>query len=167
MTTHLGMTREQIDDLMIYDRSRGMILDRHTGKRVTLRDSSGLVFKKRIGDKVRTIRLGKLCYFLIHDTELTETDRVVYVDGDMTNLKPDNLELQRYSERESVVEVDRFIFFNPNNSLFVVRRGKKQAVYRTYDMNEAILIRNEWESDKTIHRWDRFMGKYVESCKMR
>ena len=167
MNTYLGMSREDLESSFIYNKEDGIVLSRKTGLEVGSDYPSGLVVKKRHKGKVVSLSLGKMCYFMLHDVKLTDSDMILYKDGDKYNLRPDNLELSNCptprlaDERECVVEVDRRIFYNPNTSEFVVRRGKKQAIYRCFTLKEAILIRNEWESDKTIHRWDIFSRKYV------
>jgi hypothetical protein len=46
---------------------------------------------------------------------------------------------------------------------FVVRRGSKQAVYRTYSYDEAVVVANEWLKDKTIHRWDNSYSSSIKA----
>jgi hypothetical protein len=42
--------------------------------------------------------------------------------------------------------------------MFVVRRGKDQSIYRTYDKQEAIGVRDRWlESGKKLNELDRFL----------
>lgn len=166
MNTYLGMSREDLESLFIYDREKGLILSKKTGKVVGTEYPHGIVIKKRWEGKVLSLSAGKMCYFLLHDVQLSDSDMIRFKDKDYFNLRPENLELckcanpRQVEERLDFIEVDRRIYFNPNNSLFVVRRGVNQAVYRCFSLKEAVSIRNEWESDKTVHRWDFTVAKY-------
>lgn len=160
------MTKEDLESSFIYDKLMGTVLSRKTGKPVGSIYPSGLVVKKRRDDKIVSLSLGKMCYFLHTGVQMVDTDMICYLDGDFHNLKPDNLELRKYIppketvKRLPIVVVDRNIIYNPNNGEFVVRRSPYQAVYRADTLEEARLVRNEWESDKTIHKWDKTVKKY-------
>lgn len=166
MNTYLGMTLEELDKSFFYDRDNGKIYSRFSKQEVGSVTDSGLVIKKRVGHKVINLSVGKMCYFMIHGVCLDKYDKIYYLDGDYTNLKPDNLSVVRYvpnrnpSELEPYVEVDRRIFYDPNKTRYVVRRGSTQAVYRTFDLKEAVSIRNEWEIDNSIHKWDETCEKF-------
>lgn len=168
MATYLGMTKHELNDIFIYDKDNGKVYSRLTNVPVGTMTTSGLVFKRRIKNKVISISLGKMCYFLNTEEELDRYDLIEYVDGNYDNLRPDNLKVVRkvmsreysYLNRHKVVPVDRFIVFNPNTNQYVVRRGVNQAIYRCFDLNEAISIRNEWELDNSVHKWDSFSGKF-------
>ncbi len=166
MNTYLNLTREEIEESFKYDREKGKVYSRLTDQEVGYMTVSGLVIKKRIGHKVLNLSAGKMCYFLEHDVVFDKYDKICYKDGDCTNLKPDNLCVVRHIANqqpdtlEPYVEIDRRIFYDPNKTRYVVRRGPTQAVYRTFDLKEAISIRNEWESDNSIHKWDESSGIY-------
>ena len=168
MLTYLNLTLTELDDYFNYDREEGKVYLRRSGKEVTSMNDGSLVSKMRLGDKIITVSIGKLCYFLTHQLPLKKGDRVAYKDGNFKNLRPDNLFLTKGLERgvvqkkEEVFQVDRRIFYNPNHNYYVVRRGKNQAIYRTSSLEEAVSIRNEWESDKTIHRWDKYGPKHLK-----
>jgi hypothetical protein len=154
------MTKSDLEVNYIYDKDEGKVYTRRDRKEIVTTSDSGLVHKRRSGDSVITISLGKLCYFLIHETTLVAVDKILYRDGNFYNLRPDNLEVVRYisntrDEPEPYVQVEERIFYDPQTTFYVVRRGPTQAVYRTFDLKEAISIRNEWKNDKSIHKWDK------------
>lgn len=171
MDTYLGLTKEQWEDIYKYDATEGKVYSVNSGVLVGSPTSTGLIVKKRLENKVVTVYLGKLCYFLIHGKIPDRRFFIRYKDNDIHNLKPDNLVVTNekqhgnefyYAGRQEVVPVDRFIVYNPNSNQYIVRRGTNQAIYRTFSLEEAISIRNEWESDNSIHKWDSFSGKYRE-----
>lgn len=48
------------------------------------------------------------------------------------------------------------LFYCEYDGLFCVRRGKDQSVYLTPYLDEAEFIRNEWKSDPSVSRLDRY-----------
>lgn len=171
MATYLGLTKEQWEQIYRYDTTEGKVYSVDTGVLVGKETPTGLVVKRRMEHTVKSVSLGRLCYFLIHNEDLDIRYLIKYSDGDIHNLKPDNLVVTKdkvrvneyyYAGRQKVVPVDRFIVYNPNSNQYIVRRGVNQAIYRSYSLNEAISIRNEWESDNSIHKWDSFSGKFRE-----
>jgi hypothetical protein len=103
-----------------------------------------------------------------HKVPLGKGDKIIYLDGDFTNLKPDNLKLTKFvapKEREfrkPLVPVADRIFYNPTEGYYILRRNRNQACYRSFDLKEVISVRNEWQLDNSIHRWDKFSGKYAK-----
>lgn len=168
MLTYLNLTLTELDDYFNYDRDRGKVYLRRSGKLITTSNKSGLVAGIRVGDKVTKLSVGKMCYFMIHQTPIGNGDKIIYLDGQYTNLRPNNLERVKYVApedfipRPAVVEVDRRIFFSPAEGYYILRRNSDQASYCSFDLKEVISVRDEWEKDKTIHRWDKFVGKYAE-----
>ena len=165
--TYLGMTKEDYLQYFIYDQDSGVVKSRKTEKVIGQVTGYGLIHTFRIEKKIKTISLGKLCYFLYHNVDIGSGKKIVYLDDNTYNLKPDNLKLVGKVDtkedlgRLSVVETETVgVFYNPNNNLFVVRRKDDQAVYRTFSYQEAVAVRVEWESDKSIHRWDRFSESF-------
>jgi hypothetical protein len=161
MKTYLGLTKDQYERMFHYDRKNGRLVSKVTKEDVGSYTASGRIYKKRQEDKVISISIGKLCYFLVHQVTLDKSDKILYKDSDCDNLRPDNLEVVRYipNKREEdvreLLEVDDHIFYDSETTYYIVRRGPIQAVYRTFDLKEAISIRNEWKLDKTIHKWDK------------
>ena len=164
---YLGMTQEDYDEYFIYDKDNGILLGKKTGSRLGSPTEHGLITSIRVKKKVKTVYIGKLCYFLNHNVNMSSGSKIKYLDDDYTNLRPNNLKLvgkvniRVQSGRFLVKETEtKGVFFNPNNNHFVVRRGDEQAVYRTLSYQEAVALRLEWESDKSIHRWDRFSERF-------
>lgn len=165
--SYLGFSYDELNSSFIYDREEGKIRSATTGKEVGSVTPSGLVIKKRMGDKVINLSAGKLCYFLLTGKSLSSVEKIKYLDGDNMNFKPDNLVVVRhikgvYEEDTTPVVVEtayKGIFYHRDKAMFIVRRGNKQAIYRTFNLKEAISIRNEWEKDKSIHRWDKSVEK--------
>lgn len=164
---YLNMTKKDFNDYFIYDKDKGVLIGKKSGKKVGSPTEHGLITSIRVKKRVKTVYVGKLCYFLHHNIDMSVGGKIKYLDGDYTNLRPDNLKLVgkvnvnaepgRFPMKETET---KGVFFNPNNNQFVVRRGDEQAVYRTLSYQEAVAIRLEWESDNSIHRWDRFSERF-------
>jgi hypothetical protein len=173
--TYKGYTIEQIKELLHYDPETGEFISKRSGKNLVGRD-----FSHRVDGTKEIVKfwLARVAVMFINDDYIDDKDRVVYKDKDIYNLKADNLVVVPYREvyvKENNDPVNRYyeteedyIFVGSMSKLFVVRRGPEQAVYRTYDKQEAIDVRNRWlESDKTLHEWDNFIPKwYKEMAKM-
>lgn len=168
MLTYLNLTLSDLEDYFKYERDTGRVYLRRSGKLVTSCNSYGLVSGIRQGDKIIKLSMGKMCYFMIHQVSVDSSDKIIYLDKDYTNLKPNNLELVKYVAPEEpvfrlpVVEVDRRIFYSPTEGYYILRRNRNQASYCSYDLKEVISVRDEWELDNSIHKWDKFSGKYAE-----
>lgn len=164
---HLGLTKLEWEATYSYNKEEGNIYSKSSCKVIGSPSPYGLLVKKRLGDKVMTINLGRLCMFLLTEEDLPRHTFVRYYDEDINNLRPENLYLSksksvfdfRYLGREEIVDIDTGIIYNPNSNMFVVKRGSKQSVYRTYSLEEAISIRKEWELDNSIHKWDKSCEK--------
>jgi hypothetical protein len=171
MDTYLSLNKQEWEDIYYYNKEEGKVYNRVSDTVVGSITPSGLVVKRRIDNKVISVSLGRLCYFLINGVALDHRYFVKYYDKDIHNLKPDNLYVTKdkehsgeysYAGRQEVVPVDRNIIYNPNSNMFVVRRLTNQSIYRCSSLEEAISIRNEWELDNSIHKWDKSVGKYQE-----
>jgi len=163
MNTYLNFTYEELVASYNYDQINGIILSVKTGRQIGSDNGSGLVISRRTGSKVTSLSCGMLAYFLLHKVD-TSGKKVRYVDGNYRNLRPDNLVLcdkdflmnSAPDTRAEVIKTEvKGVIYNPNSGHYVAQRGSTQAIYRTFDKNEAIMIRKEWELNKTIHKWDK------------
>lgn len=166
-----GYSIEELKGILDYDGEKGTFTSKKTNKELVDRG-----YCHRIGDKVTKFSLARVAMMFILDDYLDDKDRVAYRDGDVYNLKADNLYLVPYSEvykknslKNEYLETEHeHIYVGTANRLFVVRRGPNQAVYRTYDKDVAVAVRDRWLlSGKTLHEWDSFTPKwyrnYIES----
>ena len=172
---YLGKTKKELLSLFEYDELNGKLYRtkpyspfcRQSEERSSERKNignltpHGYTYSMRENKKLVQYSLGKLCYFLHHEVEILPGSKINYIDGDFSNLKPDNLSLVTKSPvsasgrlKVQNTEVDGVVY-NPNNGFYIARRGKDQAIYRTLSYQEAVAIRKEWEEDNTIHHWDR------------
>jgi len=163
MNTYLNFTYKELVASYQYDQIKGIILSVKTGKQIGSDNGSGLVISRRKGDKTVNLSSGLLAYFLLHKVD-TSGKKIRYVDGNYRNLRPDNLVLcnkefvmnSTPDTRAEIIKTEvKGVIYNPNSGHYVAQRGSKQAIYRTFDKNEAIMIRKEWELNKTIHKWDK------------
>lgn len=158
-----GCTLKELEDSYKYDSVTGTITNKITNKKIGYYTTKGVFVAKRVGDRTVALRAGLLVYFLHY--KILPDGVVRFKDEDPTNLKITNLFVaQKGRERSERPEElkqpswintpERRISFNPFKNLWSVKRGKKDAVYWARSLEEAISIRNEWESDKTIQKRD-------------
>jgi hypothetical protein len=93
---------------------------------------------------------------------------VKFKDTNHYNLAYDNLVVVPAGEANKPTDSSKFVetatkgvFYNQETRVFVVRRGAKQAIYRTLDYKVAVAIRKEWELNKSVHRWDNSLPSWV------
>lgn len=166
-----GYTIEQIQSLLDYDPETGIFTSKISGKELVGRDFS---FRPSKGSKeIVKFWLARVAYMLTIDDYVDDKDRVIYKDGDMYNLKASNLSLVKYCEvyqnktnnpTNTYLETEyEHIYVGSLNKLFVVRREVDQSIYRTYDKQEAVVVRDRWlESGKTLVEMDDFCPKWYK-----
>lgn len=168
-TTLQGLTLKELKESYDYDPVQGVLTNKKTGKQVGYYTEQGFLVAKRVGDKTVTLRAGMLAYFLYY--KVLPDGYVKFLDEDVTNLKLSNLfvagrgrkrsdQPKRKDRRVWEDTLERRISYNAFRELWSVKRGKKDAVYWAKSLEEAISIRNEWESDKTIQKRDFYQDKY-------
>lgn len=161
-----------LDDLKTkykYDPETGDIFNKKTGNSVGSLKKNTLVFTYRSScGKMRDMTLARFAMLL--NGEEVAPDKVIYFDdGNSLNLKRSNLVVadrdsffgrNNASDRPNYVPTSvEGIYQGTHNNLFVVRRDRLMAVYRTGDFEEAVRVRQEWLRDKSIHRWDDTIPK--------
>lgn len=167
--TYKGYTLSRMKDLIIYDPVEGEFTTTISGKKLADRYFS---HRDEVTGKVTQFSLARLAVWMMTDTLMNDRDRVIYKDEDVYNLRYSNLSVVPYEEvykrpnslKNTYLETDEdHIFVGTLNRLFVVRRGKKQAVFRTYDKEEAIAVRDRWlASKKKLHELDDFSPKWYK-----
>ena len=166
--TYKGYTIEQIKSFVDYDPESGVFKSKKTGKELVGRDFS---YREDGSSVVTKFQLSRLAVMITGDLYLGDEDRVVHKDKDPYNYKRDNLVVvpvkEAYATRTND-PVNRYleteyehIFVGTLNKMFVVRRGPKQSIYRTYSKEEAVAVRDRWlESHKKLHEWDKSYPKW-------
>lgn len=168
--TYKGYTIEQIKSFVDYDPESGVFKSKKTGKELVGRDFS---YREDGSSVVTKFQLSRLAVMITSGLYLGDEDRVVHKDKDPYNYKRDNLVVVSVKEAFATRTndpVNRYleteyehVFVGTMNKLFVVRRGPKQAIYRTYDKDEAVAVRDRWlESGKTLHELDAFCPKWYK-----
>lgn len=166
--TYKGYTIEEIKSLLDYDPDTGVFKSNKTGKELVGKDFST---RKEGTKEIIKFWLSRVAVMFITDDYIDDKDRVTYKDGDIYNLKADNLVVVPYEKiyqnkannpTNYYLETEHeHVFVGSLNKLYVVRRGVDQAIYRTYDKNEAVAVRDRWlSSGKTLHEWDKFTPKW-------
>lgn len=169
--TYQGYTIEQLKEVVDYDPIEGIFTSKVTNKVIVDRR---FAYRNPVTKKVSMLYLPRIAVMFDTDSYLDDKDRVTYKDGDIFNLKIDNLVVVTYrdvyknrfnSDKNSYLETEYpHVFVGSMNKLFVVRRGPDQAVYRTYDKQEAIDVAERWlNSNKTLHEWDTFVPKWYKN----
>lgn len=122
-----------------YDPCTGQIMGLSTGRYVGTMHKRSYVVPTRKSGAVHNLPAGKLAW-LLHTGTIPKT-RVYFLDGDVSNLCWDNLTLDvvTKSDRGAFIKTEHpNIFIRKSDQSYVVRRGPKEAVFRTLSLNEAI-----------------------------
>lgn len=164
MDTYLGYTLDELKLMFSYDQETGKFVNLKTGNRI-------LDFKYAMRDKSgnpNTLYLTRLAVAVVEGDFLDPCYVVRCKDGNLYNLAYSNLMVIHDNEKNPKNEGYKFVetatrgvFHNPTTKMFVVRRGSNQAVYRTFDYKEAVVVRKEWELDKTTHVWDKTVPDWL------
>ena len=164
MDTYLGYTLDELKLMFSYDQETGKFVNLKTGNRL-------LDFKYAMRDKSgnpASLLLNRLAVALVEGNFIDPMYVVKFKDNNPYNLTYDNLLVVHNSEKNASVGGYKFVetatrgvFHNPTTKMFVVRRGSNQAVYRTFDYKEAVVVRKEWELDNTIHVWDKTVPDWL------
>lgn len=166
--TYKGYTIEEIRSVVDYDPDTGVFKSKISGKELVDRTFSVRHPVTKRGDK---LYLSRVAIMLSTDDYIDDGDRVTFKDGDPYNNKLDNLVVVPFREiyqnktnnpTNTYLETEyEHVYVGSLNKLFVVRRGSHQAIYRTYNKEEAVAVRDRWiESNKTLHEWDKSSPKW-------
>ena len=166
--TYHGFTIEDIKASFDYNPVCGKFINKRTGNlvydfKINIRNPDG---------KTVTLMLPRVAVWLVDGRLVAEGYVVKFKDTNHYNLAYDNLvvvpagEVNKPTDNSKFVETaTKGVFYNQETRVFVVRRGAKQAIYRTLDYKVAVAIRKEWELDKTVHRWDNSLPDWVNFTK--
>jgi hypothetical protein len=164
-----GFTYKELNDKFTYDPVEGKFYSKKTGKLLDSTKGGKMYLGIRIADEIISLQPAKVAMILVDQYFPKDDERVVFKDNDNLNFVYTNLKIIK--KRDSALfaknsvkhtayatAVDGVFKIEPTG-YFVARRGSDQAVYRSYDFEEVVAIRKEWELDNTIHRWDKTMPK--------
>lgn len=167
MDHYLGYTQQDLINRFIYDPKTGTLMNKKTNKVITSTKDGRIVVSVRRNGKIVNLSGPRLALMIMDGRALNEDETIKFIDGNSLNIAYHNLSVvpriskltkpQPLFYKAHPTETDGvFLMTNgvPIQDFFVVRRGSNQAVYRTKDYEEAVMIRKEWESDHSIHRWD-------------
>lgn len=165
--TYKGYTIDRLKSLLDYDSETGEFKSKLTNKVLVGREYS---HRDEETKQVTQFQLARVAILFMTDDYIQEGYRVKFKDGDIYNIKYSNLVVVPHKEfcsRQNDL-VNRYleteyehIYVGTVNKLFVVRRGPDQAIYRTYNKEEAVGVMNKWlESNKTLHEWDKSTPKW-------
>lgn len=171
--TYKNYTINELMTILDYNKETGIFKSMVSGKELVDRTYSYRDVKTK---RVVNFQLARVAYMIGSGNYMEDSERITYKDGDVYNLKYDNLVLVSYNEmykkpnsvKNEYLETDEeHIWVGSINRMFVVRRGSTQSVYRTYDKQEAVAVRDRWlASGKKLNEFDRFIPKWCrESLK--
>lgn len=162
--SYQGFTIEDIRSSFDYEPVCGKFINKKTGNliydfKINIRNPAG---------KTVTLMLPRVAVWLVDGKLVPEGYVVKFKDTNHYNLSYDNLVVVTAGEANKPVGDSKFVetatqgvFYNQETRVFVVRRGAKQAIYRTLDYKVAVAIRKEWELNKSVHRWDNSLPSWV------
>lgn len=169
-----GYTIKELMTVLDYDKENGIFKSMISGKEIVgygvakaAMPHRTFSFRDVTTKEVVNLQLARVAYMIGSGTYLEDKERVIYKDGDVYNLKYDNLVVVPYKEmykksnnnKNEYLETDEeHIWVGTMNGMFVVRRGSRQSIYRTYNKQDAIRVRDEWlESGKKLNEFDKFL----------
>ena len=165
--TYKNYTIKELMTILDYDKETGIFKSMVSGKELVDRTFS---YRDVVTKKVINFQLARVAYMIGSGNYLEGSQRIIYKDGDVYNLKYENLSVVAYNEmykkpnsiKNEYLETDEdHIWVGSINRMFVVRRGPTQSIYKTYNKQEAIGVRDRWlASGKTINEFDRFIPKW-------
>lgn len=166
--SYKGFTIEQIKSVLDYNPDTGIFTSKISGKELIDRT---FAIRHPVTKKADKLYLSRVAIMFATDDYLDDKDRVSFKDGDPYNNKLDNLVVVPFKEiyqnrsnnpTNTYLETEyEHIFVGSLNKMFVVRRGSDQAIYRTYNKEEAVAVMNRWlESGKVKHEWDKSVPKW-------
>ena len=162
--SYQGFTIEDIRSSFDYEPICGKFINKKTGNliydfKINIRNPTG---------KTVTLMLPRVAVWLVDGKLVPEGYVVKFKDTNHYNLSYDNLVVVPIGEHNKTSDKGKFVetatqgvFYNQETRVFVVRRGAKQAIYRTLDYKVAVAIRKEWELNKSVHRWDNSLPSWV------
>lgn len=159
MLHYHGYTVDELKDKFDYEPRSGRFTNKMTGNYIY-----DFKVSIRSGDKSKkstTLSLSRVAVAFMEGEFLSEDFVVKYKDDNRYNLTYDNLVVVHKTElnlpvtSSNVVETaTEGVFYNHVTSMFIVRRGTLDAIYRTPNYKEAVAVRKEWEENDEIHKWD-------------
>ena len=164
VSKYQGFTRKELDDKFIYDPINGRFWGKKTGKLLDSTKGGRMYLGVRIADEIIGLQPSRVALILANNYFLKDDETIRFADKDHLNLALDNILVVKKKQKAldakafdhpkaHATDVDGVFKIMPMG-YFVARRGSDQAVYRSYDFEEVVAIRKEWELDNTIHRWD-------------
>ena len=167
VSKYQGFTRKELDDKFTYDPINGRFWSKKTGKLLDSTKGGRMYLGVRIADQIIALQPSRVALILAKNYFVKDDEVVRFVDKDHLNLAIANILVVKKKQKAldaksfdhpkaHATEVNGVVKIMPMG-YFVARRGPEQAVYCTYDFQEAVVIRKEWELDNTIHRWDSTM----------
>ena len=167
VSKYQGFTRKELDDKFTYDPINGRFWSKKTGKLLDSTKGGRMYLGVRIADEIIALQPSRVALILAKNYFVNGDEVVRFKDKDHLNLTIDNilvvkkkqkaLDAKAFDHPKAInTPVDGVVKIMPMG-YFVARRGAEQAVYRSYDFEEVVKVRKEWEIDNTIHRWDSTM----------
>lgn len=172
--TYKNYTIKELMTILDYDKETGIFKSMVSGKElvgygVTEAATPHRTFSYRDVKTKRVVnfQLARVAYMIGSGNYMDDKERITYKDGDVYNMKYDNLVVVNYNEmykkpnsvKNEYLETDEpHVWVGSINRMFVVRRSPTQSVYRTYNKQEAVDVRDRWlASGKKLNEFDRFI----------
>lgn len=162
--TYKNYTINELMTILDYNKETGIFKSMVSGRELVDRTFS---YRDVVTKRVVNFQLARVAYMIGSGNYMEDSERITYKDGDVYNMKYDNLVVVSYKEmykkpntvKNEYLETDEpHIWVGSINRMFVVRRSSTQSVYRTYDKQEAVAVRDRWlASGKKLNEFDRLI----------
>ena len=169
--TYKNYTINELMTILDYNKETGIFKSMVSSKELVDRTYSYRDVKTK---RVVNFQLARVAYMIGSGNYMEDSERITYKDGDVYNMKYDNLVVVSYKEmykkpntvKNEYLETDEpHIWVGSINRMFVVRRSSTQSVYRTYDKQEAVAVRDRWlASGKVLNEFDRFIPMWCRKA---
>lgn len=163
---YLGWTVEELKDRFDYDECEGFVVDKETGSTVGYNSQDGLKVKVKhpVTGAVKELSVGRVAVMLLTGSFLDSRLQVSYADGNYFNLENANLVVVKKGSNAHKKKVNNVIptehegiFYHMENGFYIVRRGPKQSIFRSFSLKDCVAVYKRWRNNENLNEWDDWM----------
>jgi len=164
--SYLGWTVEELKDCFVVE--DGLLVVAETGKQAGRLKSAkhGLfhICYHPVSQERRDLSCARVAYMIQSGCVVPEGFVVSCKDGDPYNLDLSNLVVVKQGsngkdKKSSVVVATAYegVHYHTKNGFYIVRRGPKQSIFRSFSLKECVEVWSRWVADNSLNEWDDWM----------